>query len=127
MKNKIIIIIVTVILIIALCVTSMYYTNTVKKAYTEKADKITAYVYQEKWAEAQLVLLDFSKQWDKQINFLQVWVIHDDTDEIVAAVKALEIGIMLRDKAMALPATAQLLQALEHLSGKDHFDLAHFL
>ena len=72
-----------------------------------------------KWENAQKLAESLENLWEEKGKMLQMWVVHEDADEVTAEMAKLTVAVQERNVLFAKMICEELLQSVDHLYQRD--------
>lgn len=119
MQKRILTIVITLPIVLALGIGSMLFTQSISEGYITEMCAIERLVRYGDTDRALLLLSDLMMKWEKKEPLLQLWVCHVDTDAVTQRFKEAQVGLIVKDEVLFFDQAALLLEALEHLHHRD--------
>ncbi len=127
MNKRILCVVITLPVVLALGISSMVFTQSVSEMYVDQVRELEELARAGDMAGAQKMLTDIATEWREKETFLQLWVVHQDTDTVTRHIIGVQVGLTLGDEALFFDHSAQLIEALRHLHHRDDLTLGNVL
>lgn len=127
MKGKILIISLGLPLLIVLGVICMAYVQRVSDSGVEAVERIRTDLNAGEPEKALEQAKTLWTVWEEHEPLLQLWVCHEDTDEVRMKLKLVLTGLETNERSMVMENAALLQEAFEHLHHKDDITWSNVL
>lgn len=99
----------------------------VTSEYRLKAQAVQAAVNQEDWETALTKLDEMRTGWDKVTTWLELFINHNETDDVALALRKLQTGLELQEKWLSLLAVDEVLDALHRINQREELTLTNLI
>lgn len=106
-------------LILLLGILCSAYSQKTGREMRERIEEIANAMDGGKWENAQKLVDSLETLWEKKGKMLQMWVVHEDADEVTAEMAKLTVAVQERNVLFAKMICEELLQSVDHLYQRD--------
>ena len=119
MRKKKIIIACVLVFILAICLSTSLYAWKTSRTYEDFVRQMEQAVREEVWERAQAVYAQMEAHWDHTRPILQLWIRHQETDEVSQLLLDLKIVLDARLSVESLRDLEALYESVRHLYHRD--------
>lgn len=102
-------------------------TRWLSQRYTSAAKEIKAMSESAQWPRARETLSAYLTSWEKTVPWLQVFINHEDIDNVTLALVRLQATLEAQEQSACLEACAELHEHAQHLYHRGAFTLGNVL
>ena len=113
--------------VIACGVVSGNVTSGIADEYAAAAKELALLTQKQDWSGAMENISGTLQSWERTLEWLQMLVNHEDTDDVTMALRTLRAGIGAKDQVTCMVACEQLEEAARHIHHRDAFSWANIL
>ncbi len=106
---------------------SDHVSDGVVKEYSQQAIQIKESIKKDDWEGAGRITEDMEKKWEDTCGWLQLWVDHQDTDNVRLALKKILAAIQVQSLDSYYQADADLMESLSHVQHRDALTIGNLL
>jgi Na+(H+)/acetate symporter ActP len=112
-------VVILLVFIVAVGIASTVISSKVSRDFTQDLTMAEESIRKENWEEAKKAVEAMRNEWEKTCQWLQLWVNHDDTDDVSLSIEQLAAAIEVKDVHMSLIISAELGESLRHIYHRD--------
>lgn len=119
--------VVLVAVVLAGSVMTANLTHQVSQRYVAASRELLVMTESGQWERAAQTLAAYQETWEETLNWLELLVHHDDTDDVTLAMTRLESGIRMKDPSLCAESCNELQENARHIYHRDAFTLNNVL
>ena len=127
MKRQLILILILTSLVLLLGISCEYASHRIATRFQSKMLQVGLALSEENWDKALLHAANIHAAWQESNRLVQLWINHEDIDDVTEGLLLLRSAVIARDFSAALAAYNQCVENFGHLHHRDAFTLRNIL
>ncbi len=127
MKGTLWTIIILAITIVAVGIASTTISAKISREFSQDLAAAEESIRKEDWEQAKRTVDAMKNEWKETCQWLQIWVHHEDTDDVSLSLEQLTAAIEVQDKPQSLITSAELGETLRHIYHRDSLVIGNIL